>query len=424
MPALRAHLATHTTEERNEGEFAPHFVEWAHSMIELLESTRRMVHIHTLEELVVLFRRRGWYPKQGSRANMGMRTMLSEVAEMMGRPIAANNIQLCPPNHPVSLLNWDNMGRMLAEMPPNKRDSFREWLVPSISPRPSHTVGVSAMDAHCHLQMLRTMEIRQKSVPFNFETEPVPAWETAFSLWRGDSAIALKAVVDNRVFPGDWQRPVIKGVTVSHQTVAIKTTYGVHPRLAKSLRDETWDMVKARICSSDCIAIGECGLDYTEPLHSLPKQRELFGKHVALARELEKPLILHLRGNTRVPFSDVMAEALAILSIHTHQRQLIHVHCFTGTLEDYRQWVRVYTNSVFGITTKSVVAPGFADLARQIDLYRLVLETDAPLLSPHGHNRGHPYEVVHQAGRIASLRNIPSWVVLRVTTLNALAFYK
>ena len=59
-------------------------------------------------------------------------------------------------------------------------------------------------------------------------------WETAFSLWQGDSEVRLTAVVDNRVFPCDWQRPVIKGVSVRHQTVAINTTQGVHPQLAKS----------------------------------------------------------------------------------------------------------------------------------------------------------------------------------------------
>ena len=147
-------------------------------MIELLQSTRRMALIHTLEELVVLFRKKGWYPKKGSRSNMGMRATLSEVAKMMGRPIAAVDIQLCPPNHPVSLLNWDSMGRMLAEMPPNKQDSFREWLVPSMLPQPVHTVGESAMDAHCHLQLLQVREVRAGTVPFNFATEPVPAWET------------------------------------------------------------------------------------------------------------------------------------------------------------------------------------------------------------------------------------------------------
>ena len=128
-----------------------------------------MALIHTLEELVVLFRKRGWYPKQGSRSNMGMRAMLSEVAEMMGRPIAAVDIQLCPPNHPVSLLHWDSMGRMLAEMPPNKQDSFREWLVPSMLPQPAHTVGESAMDVHCHLQLLQAREVRARTIPFNFD---------------------------------------------------------------------------------------------------------------------------------------------------------------------------------------------------------------------------------------------------------------
>ena len=61
---------------------------------------------------------------------------------------------------------------------------------------PSH----HAMDAHCHLQ---AREVRARTVPFNFVTEPVPAWETAFSLWWGDSKVHLTAVVDNRVFPGD-----------------------------------------------------------------------------------------------------------------------------------------------------------------------------------------------------------------------------
>ena len=217
---------------------------------------------------------------------------------------------------------------------------------------------------------------------------------------------------------------VVRGVTVSHQAVAIKTTYGVHPRLAKSFTNGTWETVQTKIDSPNCIAIGECGIDYTEPPHSLPSQRKLLEKHIALAKDLEKPLVLHLRGNAHVPFMNVMNEALGMLNKYTHQRQLIHVHCFTGTIADYGQWVGQYSNTVFGITNKSVSAPGFSELARQIDLYRLVLETNAPLLSPQGHNYGHPYEVVHQARYIASLRDLPSWVVLHVANLNSRAFYK
>ena len=191
------------------------------------------------------------------------------------------------------------MDRMLAEMAPNKQDSFREWLVPSMLLQPMPIVGESAMDAYCNSQLLQAREVRARTVPFNFATEPIPARETTYSLWQGNSDVQLTAVVDNSVFPGNRQRPVIKGVTVSHQTVAIKTKYGVHPRLAKSIMNETWEMVLTKLGCPDC-RIGECGLDYTVPPHSLPSQRKLFGKHIA--KELEKSLVLHLRGNAHVPF--------------------------------------------------------------------------------------------------------------------------
>ena len=156
---------------------------------------------------------------------------------------------------------------------------------------------------------------------------------------------------------------------------------------------------------------------------SLPSQRKLFEKHIALANDLDKPLFLYLRGNAHVPFTNVMTGALGMLNKHTHHCQLVHVQCFTGTTADYRQWVGKYSNTVFGSTNKSVSAPGFSELARQIDLYRLVLETDAPLLSPQGHNHGHPYEVLHM--HQASLRCVTCrWVELRVANLNSEAFYK
>ena len=213
-------------------------------------------------------------------------------------------------------------------------------------PQPVHAVGESGMDAHCHLQLLQAREVRARTVPFNFATEPIPAWETALSLWRGEGKVHLTAVVDNRVFPGDWQRPVIRRVTVSHQTVAIKTTYGVDPRLAKSFTNGTWEMVQTIIDSPGCIVIGEYWLYRATALPSQPK--ETIGKHIALAKDLEKPLVLHLRGNAHIPFTNVMTEALGMLNKDTHQRQLIHVHCFTGTIADYRQWVGQYSNTVFG----------------------------------------------------------------------------
>ena len=79
-------------------------------------------------------------------------------------------------------------------------------------------------------------------------------------------------------------------------------------------------------------------------------------------------------------------------------------------------------NTVFGITHKSAMAAGFGELASRIDLYRLVLETDSPLLSPHGLAFGHPIELLSQSQMIVEHRNLPSWVILRVAALNAQTF--
>ena len=56
-----------------------------------------------------------------------------------------------------------------------------------------------------------------------------------------------------------------------------------------------------RIHSAGCCAIGECGLDYTEPLPSLPAQGDLFRLQFIVAKELEKPLVLHLRAAPATP---------------------------------------------------------------------------------------------------------------------------
>ena len=95
------------------------------------------------------------------------------------------------------------------------------------------------------------------------------------------------------------------------------------PRLAKSITERAWSTLEARISSRDRCAIGECGLDYTEPAHSLPGQRQLFQQQVTLAHQLKKPLVLHLHGNNRHFMSDVMREAAAILMQGQHAPQQV-----------------------------------------------------------------------------------------------------
>ena len=98
----------------------------------------------------------------------------------------------------------------------------------------------------------------------------------------------------------------MSGVTVGHRTTVVKTTYGAHHRLAKTLTENAWSQLSALVYSVDYCAIGECGLDYTEPLPSLPAQRRLFQRQVVMAQDLRKSLVLHLRAGKGHPMSAVV----------------------------------------------------------------------------------------------------------------------
>ena len=96
--------------------------------------------------------------------------------------------------------------------------------------------------------------------------------------------VHLLAEVANWVILQEWQRPTMSGVTVGHRTTVVKTT----------LTENAWGQLSAMVYSVDCCAIGECGLDYTEPLPSLHAQRRLFQRQIVIPQELRKPLAIYV----------------------------------------------------------------------------------------------------------------------------------
>ena len=85
--------------------------------------------------------------------------------------------------------------------------------------------------------------------------------------------------------------------------------------------------------------------------------------------------------------SAVMWEGLAVLKQDAHPQLQIYLHCYTGDLASYNNWTGMFPNTVFGVTVKTTQMPGYVQLARQMVLGRLVLETDSPMLSRAS---GHP----------------------------------
>ena len=178
---------------------------------------------------------------------------------------------------------------------------------------------------------------------------------------------------------------------------------------------------------SKVVGIGECGLEYFR----LPEgreeeikkaQREAFEQQIALAKELGKVLMVHSR--------DAYADIYEILKEHAAVLRGIVIHSFIGNWQEAKKFLTLGCFIGFnGIITyksrKEKIAggsdPGLLDAVKQIPLERIVLETDAPYLSPEPNRgkRNEPLYVKFVAEKIAQLKSVAAEDVSRQTTQNA-----
>src|SRR3990167_4361457 len=166
------------------------------------------------------------------------------------------------------------------------------------------------------------------------------------------------------------------------------------------------------------VAIGETGLDYYYNKENLDNMRERFRLHIQAARQIKKPIIVHSRS----------APDDTILILREEKAKMVGgvMHCFTegGELAEQAMNLGFYI-SFSGIVTfknaKNVVA-----VAEKVPLERLLIETDAPYLTPEPY-RGKPNEpqyVKYVAERIAAIKNVPFETIATETTRNANTLFK
>ena len=174
---------------------------------------------------------------------------------------------------------------------------------------------------------------------------------------------------------------------------------GRHPHESAGFDDADRAELAALAAHERCVAIGEAGLDYYRDYAPRPDQARAFAAQVELAREADKPLVVH----TRAADDDT----LAVLREHGAGVRVI-LHCFSMPDRLDECLAAGYWISFAG----NVTFPKAVDLARaaaRVPLDRLLVETDAPYLSPRP-VRGKPNQpanVVHTARHIAELRRIP-----------------
>ena len=195
----------------------------------------------------------------------------------------------------------------------------------------------------------------------------------------------------------------------------IYAALGVHPEYADDFDDEAAQLIINKARHNKVVAIGEIGLDYHYSTENKIAQKKCFSKQIEIAKELNLPIIVHDR--------DAHADTLEILKAQKVERALLH--CFSGSVEFMRECTKLgYKIAIGGVVTFKN-AKTIKEVAQQIDMNDLMLETDCPYLAPHpfrGMENGPKY-IGFIAKEIARIRNISYDAVAVQTTKNAREFF-
>lgn len=192
-------------------------------------------------------------------------------------------------------------------------------------------------------------------------------------------------------------------------------------------RGEQFDVEYYRGLAKDShtVAIGECGLDYFrldgDPQKAKALQEETFESHIALANEVRKPLMLHLR--TSAKSSDAYEDTLRIVKSAGASVPCIS-HFFTGSLNIAKKFLDAGFYFTFGgVITFS---RDYDEIIRSIPLDRLLVETDAPYVAPEPYRgkRNEPAYVVEVAKKLSEIRGENYDTIVETTTKTAQKLFK
>ncbi len=199
-------------------------------------------------------------------------------------------------------------------------------------------------------------------------------------------------------------------VTLAERYKSVYAVVGIHPRFAAMFDNENLAAIRELALHRKVIGIGEIGLDFyraDNPPRDV-QERNLLA-HLDLAAELGKPVLVHNR--------DADDTLMEILRRRKGNPRGI-LHCFSGNLAMAREAIELgYLISFAGnVTFKN--ATRLQEIAQALPLDRIVIETDAPYLSPLRGKRNESANVARVAQKIAELKNVELSVVVQTTTHN------
>ncbi|WKY07343.1 hypothetical protein Q1695_007075 [Nippostrongylus brasiliensis] len=291
-------------------------------------------------------------------------------------------------------------------------------------------VAESFIDSHCHID-------------FIFNRGKGTDWrQTESGCWHNYFRGCIPNFIDPRLFLERYYDECDLGWIEEQlqDPLVLGATYGCHPHYGSEHEHEIDEILMPMIKEKEkfkTLAIGECGLDYKRSEVDPTVQKNVFQKQLQLAKDHELPLVVHCRSGSR---GDAETDCLDIMrGMGLSRFHNIHRHCFTGSWEVAKRWMRQYENIYFGFTSVCAAWENSEgerqkyEVLEKLPLRRMLLETDAPYFRPtqYDYNKGpkgceklsFPPMAVNVAFVIARAKNINVNEVIKVTTSNAMRMY-
>lgn len=229
---------------------------------------------------------------------------------------------------------------------------------------------------------------------------------------------ALENNVTKMIVIGFDRKTIERAMALIEEYDFLYAVIGWHPVDAVDCTDEDLKWIEELSAHPKVVGIGETGLDYHWDKSPKDIQQEVFRKQIRLAKKLELPIIIHNR--------DATEDVLSILKEENAAEVGGIMHCFGGSVETAQISIDMnFMISLGGpVTFKNAKKP--KEVAEQIPLEHLLIETDAPYLAPHPYRgkRNEPSYVTLVAEEIARLKDLPVEEVAKITTQNAERFFK
>ena len=402
----------------------PELTLWLTLITNLLSHVATHLGVVDTYELLSLVRRNRWHPDPSNGTIVSDVTVLlwQDLERFMGDQ-KSETYPVDPPNSIPALLHISVFEKLMSHLPIDVAAGIRTYEDSTIHYNPDFLrleYRGPLADSHCHL-VTTLWKLRVTSLQ-GLERVAIDHF--------GGTQREIPFLVANAAHPECWNRLAdIAGNGVVY-------TYGMHPLVVTEGRRLLSEGALRTLLSHVKVrGVGECGFDTSrcrtdeEAQRTLKGQEGAFRMQLRLAHELQLVVVIHLRGRNPQETTTLQHRAMAIMSVILTKKHAVHVHCFAGDYDSYLAWVRRFPRAMFGFTSK-VAQPGFSDVVHQIYPPKLLLETDAPYLTPRAIQQqfpravNSPYYLRENLISLGRAVNLPIRILGPLVTRNCVALYR